>query len=130
MCAAQRATAGMAQAGSKHQDPCGLLRHRVAHAQDRITRSPGPRHEQRAHERRRREKSTYDAAGIISPPFCSGFLRLGNALGQTPQLGAIEDLGVDHAHQQRLDGALAEPVHDALDGAARPRAGGIRRGGR
>ncbi len=42
----------------------------------------------------------------------------GDALGEALQLGAVEDLGVDHADQQGFNGALAEPVDNAFDGAA------------
>src|ERR1017187_2722159 len=48
----------------------------------------------------------------------SSLLRLGDAVGQPLQLGAVQDFGVHHAHQQRLNRPLAKPVHDAFDGAA------------
>jgi len=51
-----------------------------------------------------------------------------DALRQPPQLGAVQHLGVHHADQKCFDGAVAEPVHDALDGAARhalPGLGGL-----
>jgi len=42
----------------------------------------------------------------------------GDAVGQTLEFGAVEHVGVDHADEQRFDRALAQPVHNALDGPA------------
>jgi len=47
--------------------------------------------------------------------------------GETTEFGSVEHFGIDHAHKQRFNGALAEPIDDALDGAAcyaLPRLGG------
>jgi hypothetical protein len=48
----------------------------------------------------------------------SRLLSEGDAVGEALKLIAAEDFGIDHADEQRLDRALAEPVDDALDGAA------------
>src|SRR5664279_1755971 len=52
--------------------------------------------------------------------FCGSgsFLCYSDTLCQALQFGAVEDFGVHHSDQQGLYRALAEPVHDALDGAA------------
>ena len=57
------------------------------------------------------------------PPFALAFsrllFRLGNLIGQHAQLTLVEHRRIHHADQDLFDGAVAEPVDDALDGFRR-----------
>src|SRR5579862_3885610 len=46
------------------------------------------------------------------------FLRRRDAAGQALEFSPAHDFRIDHAHQQVFDRSRAEPVHDALHGAA------------
>ena len=46
------------------------------------------------------------------------FLHLRDTVRESLQLLLVKHLGIDHADQQGFYRALAEPVHDAFDGAA------------
>ena len=74
-------------------------------------------------------ESNHDFPSFLRAPFSWGaaFFRGGDAFGQPLQFIAVQNFGVDHADEQRLDGSCAEPVHNAFDGTsgyALPRFGG------
>ena len=95
----------------QHHDPAGHVHVRISHSK-KIQANPHDASENEGAQRRLRQNRQH----YFFPPFAFG---LRNLVGQHAQLPLVEHRGIHHADQDLFDGAVAEPVDDALDGLGR-----------